>query len=489
MTRSFANFNGLFWERYKWRALFFTSAAIAVFLAILVYLVGTTTSISDHQEFVDRSAACTLFVSALGSDSNSGADPSVPKSFVGAARETRPGSVVCLLSGAYGLSSSFLPPAGGRPGAWIIYKAYGDGPVNFEWNGPADASPMFKFGDGHFPSGPAYLEFEGFTLNGKGKAADGFFCRGAHHLRFIANAIFNTGGSGIGSIDCDYLMADRNIIHHNGYIPPSTTVPQWYSWTSAISFNSMRWFDRYPGFHNIIADNIVTDEIDQSPHHTDGNGIILDLSNGTYNYRSADTPPALVVNNIVYGVGGRCLEAFTVTNFWFVNNTCYMNGLDSAMKDIGSITTNNSRDGYIINNIVVSSRPTNPAYDQQNSNADIRYFANLYFGAPSALKDSSGSSFLQADPRFVKPPVFDPKSDQPYEKGVPPSDLGLGLSLQTSSPALRRGIDPAALPHIPRAIQGDLKKYVYSDIAGNPRPEGGPFDLGAYQISVPHKRD
>lgn len=483
-----ADFNGLFWERYKRSVLFFTSLAIAVFLAILVYVVGNA-FFSKQQEVESPFEACTLFASPLGKDTNAGLDLSSPKSFLGAAETARPGSVVCLLSGSYTLSSSFIPPASGKPTAWITYKGYGDGPVNFVWNGPADASPMFKFGDGHFPSGPAYLEFEGFNLDGQGKAADGFFCRGAHHLRFVSNAIFNTGGSGIGSLDCDYLTANRNIIHHNGYLPQSTTVPQWYSWTSAISFNSDQWFDRYPGFHNIIANNIVTDEIDQSPHHTDGNGIILDLSNGTYEYRSANTPPALVVNNVVYGVGGRCLEAFTVTNFWFVNNTCYRNGLDSAMKDVGSITTNNSRDGYIVNNIVVSWRPANPAYDQQNSNANIRYLANLYFGASNALKDTVGSSFLQADPLFLKPPVFDAKSDQPYENAVPPSDLGLGLSLQTSSPALRRGINPGALPNIPRAIQTDLRKYVYSDVAGTPRPKGGPYDLGAYQVSAPHKGD
>jgi hypothetical protein len=174
------------------------------------------------------STDCTLYASPSGSDSNSGSSPSAPKSFQGAANSTQPGSVVCLLGGTYDLSSTFDPPNSGSPSSWIVYKNYDSTPVNFVWTGAADAEPMFKVGDGSFPSGPAYIQFQGLNLNGSGTAADGFFCRGGHHARFIANSISDTGGSGIGSINCDYLTADHNLINHNGYIPrpppsPSTT--------------------------------------------------------------------------------------------------------------------------------------------------------------------------------------------------------------------------------------------------------------------------
>ncbi|HYL65246.1 MAG TPA: Ig-like domain-containing protein, partial [Candidatus Methylomirabilis sp.] len=221
---------------------------------------------------------CTLFASPSGMDSNSGASPSTPKSFQGAANATQPGSVVCLLGGTYNFSSSFTPPSNGSPSSWIVYKNYGDNPVNIQWTGPADASAMFQLGTGGFPSGPAYLEFRGLNLDGQGNAGDAFFCRGGHHLRFISNSMSNTGGSGVGSRDCDYLTADHNLINHNGYMPASTSVPQWYGWTSGISYNSNQWFDNYTGFHNIISNNIVVGEFDSSSNHTDGNGIILDLS-------------------------------------------------------------------------------------------------------------------------------------------------------------------------------------------------------------------
>src|SRR5207253_5928147 len=77
-----------------------------------------------------------------------------------------------------------------------------------------------------------------------------------------------------------------------------------------------QWFDTYPGFHNIISNNIVAGEFDSSSNHTDGNGIILDLSNGSYNASTANTPPVLIINNVVYGNGGRCIHAYIVTNFW-----------------------------------------------------------------------------------------------------------------------------------------------------------------------------
>src|SRR4029077_7692612 len=235
--------------------------------------------------------SCSIYASPSGKDENSGASAESPKTFAGAAATTRPGWVVCLAGGTYVLRSTFAPPTSGTPSSWIIYRGYSDTPVKFVWAGAADASPMFDMNGGRFPSGPAYLEFRGLNLDGGGTAGDGFFCRGSHHLRFIANSVSNTGGSGIGAIQCDYLMIDHNTISHNGHIPAMAgSNASHYSWTSGISLNSSQWYDSYSGFHNIISNNIVTGEVDQSAKHSDGNGIILDLSDRTYNYRSANTP-------------------------------------------------------------------------------------------------------------------------------------------------------------------------------------------------------
>jgi Bacterial Ig domain/Putative Ig domain/Immunoglobulin domain/Immunoglobulin I-set domain len=422
---------------------------------------------------------CTLFASPSGNDSNSGSSPSSPKSFQGAANATQPGSVLCLLGGTYNFSSSFTPPHSGSPSSWIVYKNYGDGPVYIHWTGPADASPIFRLGTGGFPSGgPSYLEFRGLNLDGLGNAGDAFFCSGTHHLRFISNSMSNTGGSGVGSRDCDYLTADHNIINHNGYMPASTSVPQWYGWTSGISYNSNQWFDNYPGFHNIISNNIVVGEYDSSTNHTDGNGIILDLSNGSYTPSTANTPPVLIVNNVVYGNGGRCIHAFIVTNFWVVNNTCYKNNLDPTLGTAGSFSTNGSQNGYFINNISVAWSGSDPTYVQESSNSNIQYFADMYYGSSPNF---SSSQLIQADPLFVNPPVFLPGVLGQYATALAASLLGNGLTLLPVSPAYGKGIDPSTLSGLPPAIISDLKTYIYTDINGKTRPQGGGSDLGAYQ--------
>ena len=463
--------------------LLWMALGILGFLFSLVYVAKNFRS-AFIGDVGPSSENCTLFASPSGNDSNSGTSSASPKTFLGAAAATRPGSVVCLLGGSYNLSSSFKPPNSGSASSWIVYKNYDATPVNFVWTGAADAEPMFKVGNGSFPSGPAYIEFQGLNLNGSGTAADGFFCRGGHHARFIGNSISDTGGSGIGTINCDYLTADHNLINHNGYIPSSTSVPQYYSWTSAISFNSNQWFDNYSGFHNVISNNIISGQIDQSTHRTDGNGIILDLSSGSYNPATANTPPALVVNNVVFGNGGHCIVAYVVTNFWIVNNTCYENGLDPELRNAGSLTTSSSRNGFFINNIAVVEHEGQPPYEQQNSNENVLYYSNMYFGAPNNFAPSDPSQFIDADPLFVRPPALGSVLSDKQTRALPPPSfsLGNGLALLPSSPAIGKGTDPAALPQLPKNIVTDLKKYIYTDINGNRRlPGSGGFDLGAYQ--------
>ena len=429
-------------------------------------------------------AGCTLFASPTGKETNSGVSKEAPKTFAGAAQATRPGSVVCLLPGTSSLSSSFAPPHSGTPDTWIVYRNYDERAVEFVWTGPADASPMFKMAGGNFPSNPAYLEFRGLHLDGKGKALDGFFCMGSHHLRFVDNSIKNTGGAGIASVTCDYLTLDHNTVEHNGYMPAAAGKnARFYSWTSGISLNSNQWFDSRAGFHNIITGNVVTGEVDQSSHHSDGNGIILDLSNRTYKPKSADTPPVLVVNNVVYGNGGRCLEAYTVTNFWFVNNTCYKNNLDRSIGKAASITINNSHSGYVINNIAAVWSGVDLCFAEVNAVANIRYASNLCSGNPAGARHPNSAEIFHDDPLFLHPPYFHPNAARQYAKALAPSMLGDGLTLQPRSPAIGKGIDPSTLFQLPPEIIEDLKKYVYTDIQGRARG-GKAFDLGAYQSSV-----
>jgi hypothetical protein len=204
----------------------------------------------------------------------------------------------------------------------------------------------------------------------------------------------------------------------------------------------------------------------------------LDLSNGSYNFSSANTPPALIINNVVYGNGGRCIQANVVTNFYIINNTCYKNDLDTSLGNVGSFTTQNSMNGYFINNITFAAASNNPSYDQESSNSNIQYFADMYYGAPNNFSYSNPSQLINANPLFVSAPSL---SIGGYSSSLAPSLLGTGLTLQASSPAYNRGIDPSTLSGLAASIVSDLKKYVYVDINGKARPQGGGSDLGAYQ--------
>src|SRR5438445_3822917 len=317
---------------------------------------------------------CTLYASPSGSSSNSGTSPSSPKSFSGAASATGPGSVVCLLGGTYSFSSTFSPPASGTPSSWIVYKAYGDSPVYINYTGAPDRQVMFRFNGGSFPSNPAYLEFRTPNLNAQRNALDGFFCSGSHHLRFIGNSVSNTGGSGVSTVHCDYITADHNLVSHNGYIPSNASNVSWWSWTSGISLNSSQWFDTYSGLHNIISNNTVVGEFDNTSNHTDGNGIILDLG--------GNTPPTLILNNVIYGNGGRCIQPNYVQNFYIINNTCYKNDLDPNEPNFPSFGTNGASNGYIVNNIAYAWNSGYPAYGEYNGSSNIIFCTNLLY-APS----------------------------------------------------------------------------------------------------------
>jgi hypothetical protein len=418
---------------------------------------------------------CTMYVSPYGMSTSSGTSLSAPTSLLEAAALAEKGSVVCILAGNYLLTRVFQPEHSGTRNAWITFKSFGDGDVNIAWDARTNAADtnMFHFYGSKFPHGPSYIKLIGLKLDGKNKASNGFFCQGSHHLSFIRNTVVNVGSAGIGSVLCDYLVSDSNVIYHNGYNG---------GWSSGISYNSNQWYDDYPGLHSVVARNMIAGEFDSSNVHSDGNGIIMDLSNRTYDPHSANTPPALIINNIVYGNGGRCIHTFTVTDIWVINNTCYANGLDMSSGGFGSVGIHNSSNEYFLNNIVVTWNDMPPFIQQGTRNQHLVFRRNLIFGgANSGFTDADPSHFRTASPRFRNPPVFKPSLEGQYANTLNPLLLDKGLELEPGSPGVGWGIDPTLLSSESPVLTSDLKKYVYSDITGKARPYGGPFDLGAYQ--------
>jgi hypothetical protein len=460
---------------YRIRNINFT---IATFIAITMMGYAAPNALASGTRSTGSATlaqGCTLYVSPRGAATNSGAVPGDPITLQSAAARAKAGAVVCIMGGTYPLTSTFQPGHSGTPNAWIVFEGYGDGDVNIVWSAGTGASDtnMFHFYSSTFPQGPSYLEFRGLKLDGRNIASNGFFCQGSHHLIFSGNTVANTGAAGIGSVLCDYLISDHNVVYHNGYNG---------GWSSGISYNSSQWYDRYAGFHNIVSNNIVVGEYDSSSAHTDGNGIIMDLSARSYDPATANTPPALIVNNVVYGNGGRCIQNYVVTNIWTVNNTCYDNGLDLSLGGVSSIAIHDARNIHVVNNISVTLNSEPPCLQEGTVNQNVVFERNLIYGGKnSGIVDTDPTHFQTAAPLFVNPPAFKPNVGGQYATALNPSQLGTGLQLKPGSPGIGVGIDPTILSGNDPEITSDLKRYIYSDINGKPRRQGGPFDLGAYQ--------
>jgi hypothetical protein len=442
-------------------------------------LVAFCLTLFSSYGFSQLATNCTIYVSPSGG--GNGSTASSPTTVASANSASVPGSVICLKGGTYNLSSTFLPSHSGSSSSYITWQAYGDSPANFVWTGGAGSNN----GTGRqmiAMNGPSYLKFIGFNLNGQQYANAGILCHGGHHIVYKNLHVKNMIYSGLESSNCDYMTADHNQVWHVGENPHGLVTIGGNA-GSGITYNQQTLYDGYSGLHNIISNNIISGQFDPTTAHTDGNGISLDLSN------QATTGATLVVNNVVYGNGGRCIDVgSTSPNYWtntiVVNNTCYMNSLDLTSKmvranfmDLGSHNTR------FINNISYAWAGWNgtvPNYQVVNGATGTTFNKELWYGA--VLGVSSTSQFIHANPLFVSPPSYNATTGGQYANSIDPALLGIDLHLQSGSPAKGVGVDPAAVGGIPTQVITDMQHYIYVDINGVARPHSG-MDLGAYQSS------
>ena len=424
---------------------------------------------------------CTLYASPAGG--GSGASAGSPATINGANSASGPGDVICLEGGTYTFGG--LQPQSGTAGSPIKWKPYGDSAVKIVWAG--SNTKMFNM------SGQTYIDFVGpWEIDGKEIATGAFggTTGAGHHISISYMTIRNTIKSGISFVGYDYITAHHNVMSHLGENPNGFSNA---GWSSAISINSPVTFGSYSGIHNFIYDNILVGEFDSSSNHTDGNGIILDLDNGGGTY-----PPTLIMNNVIYGTGGRCIETNTASqqNIFIINNTCYKNALDlTTVNPFGEIVIG-STNTYVVNNISYawSGRNDQLRNYQIISSGNAQWIGDTWIGG--AGNDVSSSYLMNVDPQFNNPPVCDSTAGHQYDNttslgaqcaldpgtGFPPASLGNRLQLQSGSPLLSLGIDPRNISGIPAQIVSDLQNYIYADINGNPRAVGN-WALGAYQSS------
>jgi hypothetical protein len=428
-------------------------------------------------------AACTIYVSPDGKDSNSGSSPSSPLTLITANLKTVPGSVVCLMDGTYLLTKPLYIAQSGTDIAWITYRAQNAQKAIIKWN-TSNSDDMFQMTKGN--PGTRYIEvsdlvFDG-SYNGTNTALSAVHGHvGTHHLKVLNNHIKNTKGSGIGMGESDYNTIIGNRIHHIGNYSGDGE----NGWGSGITFNAGRWHDRYSGIHSYIVGNVISGVVDGSTYNTDGNGIIMDKSLN----ESDGTPPVLIANNVIFQSGGRCIHNLVVTNTWVVNNTCYSNSLDGRVANTGSVgeyTFQRARNIYHVNNVVYAWTK-GYTFMQSGDSSNIRYHNNVAFGGKGTVgvnstATSDSRQIKVADPLYLSPPRLDANADRQYASALSPQEIADKFYLKAGSPAINSGIDPTTLT-TDSNLKKDLAQYVYKDIEGKARPQGGAFDAGAFEYA------
>jgi Right handed beta helix region len=421
--------------------------------------------------------ACSVFVSPNGNSSVAGISPALPTRLPAAVSRLVPGSVVCLEAGTYNTRSNIYLSRSGTASAPIYYRNYGGAALIQYTGGSADGGVLQVTGGSSW-HGAHDIVIEGLTIDGANLIGGGIFVtQGAHHVTIENCVIRNTGATGIALNATDYATVAHNLISHVGYNQGwSSGISLWYGGTGATYGGSTARFDNYPGFHNVIVDNIISGSYDNSGNHSDGNGIIVD--------GSGSIPPALIANNLVYENGGRGIEVYYNSGaVWVVNNTAYADGLD--LQDAGGQAPDfmamDATGAHFVNDLAYgrengSSYTTGYIYN--NTSSTIGWATSI--GYDGSSPGVASGSFAYANPQFTGAPAI-PTTGTPWASATPPWSIGSDLTVQASSPAVNAGTNPATAPGMTSALAAGIQQYMATDLAGNPRTQGGTTDIGAYE--------
>lgn len=220
-----------------------------------------------------------------------------------------------------------------------------------------------------------YVNISNLDVRGSGTAV--FITKGSGHIGIFNSVLHDSGQAGVQTVGADYITITGNTVYNNAWdttggsfgsgisilesvdSDTNTTQPKIIISNNTIYHNYN--LPRTPGEScSPSGDSCTTYNSD-----SDGNGIILDRNSGrtsTMATTASLTPyngRFLVSGNVIFNNGGRGIHVYLSDHATIVNNTVYKNNqdpLESAWKP-GEITTVNSGDDSIYNNVVYSSSP------------------------------------------------------------------------------------------------------------------------------------
>lgn len=345
----------------------------------------------------------TYYVSPDGDDSWEGTEERPFKTLQKAVVILNPGDTVLVKDGVY--KETFELKRSGKADSWITIRS-----INRH-----GAKILPDYGYSAVMLHASYIIFDGFEV--KAIEGHGIESVGNHHTVVKNCYAHHCGAAGIVGFQNDYMVIENNITCFNAF------TNEWQC--SGISICSPVAFDKIPGFHFIVRNNISYGNDVHVPHpewkYSDGNGIIIDVfrNNG---YKNG----ALVENNLAYYNGGRGIHVFMSDNVTVRNNTCYKNiknrEIASARCDMDSYDSSNCT---FINNIVYSGGFDNTYAVQDHTSKNNVWKNNLFYNGKinrtnsSAVIDETTGNIFDRDPLFV-----DEGQDFRLQQGSPAIDAG-----------------------------------------------------------------
>jgi serralysin len=290
----------------------------------------------------------------------------------------------------------------------------------------------------------------------------GIGIKSAHHIKILNCVARDSSGAGINTnYGIDYITIEGNRVYGNA------NTNQYNSSAISIWWSGGPTYDKSPGYHIIIRNNLIYNNRNLQDNPTDGNGIILD-NNDLGGTPDLQAPKVLVANNVIFHNGGRCVHVLNTSNVDIINNTCYHNVeterisencngeinlqrtysyssainlqvYNNAVYGRGGTCNNGSKQAYVFQ--VMCSQYGCPQFTSGN---------NLWYnGATYQL----GSNDIVADPFFVNASLDPTVAD---------------FSLMSSSPAIDSGTST-------------FLEAVPEDFLGITRPQGNGVDRGSYE--------
>jgi hypothetical protein len=399
-----------------------------------------------------ESGRCTIYVSPHGR-AHRGRSRFRPTSLGWALGHARAGSVVCLERGTYRTRNNIIVRRSGVPGRPIVIRGFHARPrltyvgSQRHWGGVIETSACRPWCAAHD------VVFEHLMLYGRDRMESGVVADlGSRDISIVDCVISHTGASGIALNGTDHTFVADNLIYHAGYGGGwSSGISLWYGELGGAGSAA----DAAPGFHNYIVGNVVSGSYDNSFHHSDGHGIILDGSGGW-------TPPALIADNLVYENGGGGIAVGrTSGSTWVVNNTGFANGLDPRVSSgyAGDFMAVSTTTTHFVNNLAYGRRHGR-AFTYAIYQASVTFSRNLAYagrttGVPAAVLHNP-LMYRYANPRLVRLPRV-PRGPAPWARALPPWRLGRTFEPRHGSPALALGISPLHVSGITAALAAGLR--------------------------------